>query len=49
MTPPEDREIFEGEIATYWLDDGVLISLSKSSRANSCEYNGKYCFGQANY
>ena len=33
MTPPEDREIFEGEIATYWLDDdGILISLSKSPR-----------------
>jgi hypothetical protein len=33
MTPPKDREIFEGEIATYWLDeDGILISLSKSPR-----------------
>jgi len=33
MTPPEDREIFEGEIATYWFDDdGILISLSKSPR-----------------
>ncbi|WP_018613005.1 STAS/SEC14 domain-containing protein [Segetibacter koreensis] len=33
MTPPTDRQIFEGEIATYWLDDdGILISLSKSPR-----------------
>jgi len=33
MTPPKDKEIFEGEIATYWLDDdGILISLSKSLR-----------------
>lgn len=29
---PTDRETFEGEIATYWFDDGVLISLSKSSK-----------------
>jgi hypothetical protein len=27
---PTDREIFEGEIATYWIDDGILVSLSKS-------------------
>ena len=30
MLPPTDREIFEGEIATYWFDDGILVSLSKS-------------------
>lgn len=30
MTPPTDRQIFEGEIATYWFDDGILVSLSKS-------------------
>lgn len=27
---PTDREIFEGEIATYWFERGILISLSKS-------------------
>ena len=32
MTPPTDKEIFEGEIATYWFDDGILVSLSKSSK-----------------
>jgi hypothetical protein len=26
---PNDRPIFEGEIATYWFEDGILISLSK--------------------
>ena len=31
-TIPTDRQIFEGDIATYWLEDGVLISLSKSIR-----------------
>ncbi len=29
---PTYRPIFRGEIATYWFDDGVLISLSKSPR-----------------
>ena len=29
---PTDKEIFEGEIATYWMDDGILISLSKSPK-----------------
>ena len=30
---PTDREIFEGEIATYWIDDdGILVSKSKSPR-----------------
>lgn len=27
---PTDREVFEGEIATYWMEDGILVSLSKS-------------------
>ena len=30
MEKPTDREIFEGEIATYWFDSGILVSLSKS-------------------
>lgn len=30
MTPPADKQTFEGEIATYWFDDGILVSLSKS-------------------
>jgi hypothetical protein len=32
MTPPTDREIFEGEIATYWFDNGILVSLSKNPK-----------------
>ena len=35
MSPrfPTDREIFEGEIASYWLEDnGILVSISKSPR-----------------
>ena len=28
---PTDRPVFDGDIATYWLeDDGILISRSKS-------------------
>ena len=32
MTIPTDRKIYEGEIATYWFDDGMLVSLSKSPK-----------------
>ncbi|MBV9989070.1 MAG: STAS/SEC14 domain-containing protein [Chitinophagaceae bacterium] len=29
MEIPEDRPVFDGEIATYWFDHGILVSLSK--------------------
>ena len=30
---PTDREIFEGEIASYWMEDnGILVSVSKSPK-----------------
>ena len=29
---PADRQTWEGEIATYWFEGGILISLSKSPR-----------------
>lgn len=29
---PTDRQIWEGEIAIYWFDDGILVSLSKGPR-----------------
>src|SRR6476620_9806378 len=32
MKIPTDRPVYEGEIATYWFEDGILISLSKSPR-----------------
>lgn len=32
MTPPTNKQTFEGEIATYWFEDGILVSLSKSVR-----------------
>ena len=28
-TPPPNTPTYEGEIATYWFDEGILISLSK--------------------
>ncbi|HWJ90668.1 MAG TPA: hypothetical protein VNR87_06130 [Flavisolibacter sp.] len=31
-TIPTDREVFEGAIATYWFDEGILVSLSKSPK-----------------
>ncbi|ALW85746.1 hypothetical protein AUC43_11985 [Hymenobacter sedentarius] len=30
MTSPVDKQVFEGEIATYWFDEGILVSVSKS-------------------
>src|ERR1043166_3556422 len=30
MNIPTGKQIFEGDIATYWWDDGVLVSLLKS-------------------
>src|SRR5690349_2016419 len=32
MTPPANTQIYEGEIATYWFDDGILVSLSKNPK-----------------
>jgi hypothetical protein len=32
MTLPTDRQTFEGKIATYWFDNGILVSLSKPPR-----------------
>jgi hypothetical protein len=29
---PADRQTWESEIATYWFDNGILVSLSKSSK-----------------
>lgn len=40
MTPPGDREIIEGEIATYWFDDGILVSLSKSVQRTVANISG---------
>ena len=30
VTIPKNRPVYEGEIATYWFEDGILISLSRS-------------------
>jgi len=32
MTIPTDKQIYEGEIATYWFDGDILVSLSKSPK-----------------
>src|SRR6478609_6457017 len=32
ITAPTDRELFDGDIATYWWEDGILVSLSKSPK-----------------
>lgn len=28
MQPPTDREVFENELGTYWLDNGFIVSIS---------------------
>ena len=40
MTAPTDRQIFEGEIATYWFDGGILVSLSKSPKRTVANITG---------
>ncbi len=30
MTEPTDRQVFRGEIASYWFDNGILVSLSNN-------------------
>jgi hypothetical protein len=37
---PTDKTIFEGEIATYWFEDGILVSLSKSIKRTVANING---------
>ena len=32
MQIPTDRQIWKGEIADYWFDNGILVSLSKSPK-----------------
>ena len=29
---PSDRQTWEGKIATYWFDNGILVSLSKNPK-----------------
>ena len=40
MQVPTDRQTFEGEIATYWFDEGILVALSKSPRRTVANITG---------
>ena len=44
MTIPENKEIFEGTIATYWFDDGILVSLSKNLQRTVENIKGNVAF-----
>ena len=44
MMPPTDRQIFEGEIATYWFDEGILVSLSKNPKRTVENIAGNVAF-----
>lgn len=37
---PADRQTWEGEIATYWFDDGMLVSLSKGPKRTVANISG---------
>jgi len=40
MQVPADKPIFEGEIATYWFEDGILVSLSKTPQRTVANITG---------
>jgi hypothetical protein len=40
MEIPTDRPIYEGEIATYWFDEGILVSLSKNPKRTVANITG---------
>jgi len=40
MTTPADRPVFGGEIASYWFDDGILVSLSKNPKRTVANITG---------
>jgi hypothetical protein len=40
MVAPKDKQTFEGEIATYWFEDGILVSLSKSIQRTVANISG---------
>ena|SRR6476661_8819733 len=40
MEIPKDRQTYEGEIATYWFEEGILVSLSKPPRRTVANITG---------
>jgi hypothetical protein len=40
MTIPTDWQIYYGEIATYWIDKGILVSLSKNPKRTVANITG---------
>ncbi|MCF3109663.1 STAS/SEC14 domain-containing protein [Niabella sp. CC-SYL272] len=37
---PSDRPVFEGEIATYWFEECILVSLSKAVKRTVANISG---------
>lgn len=44
MLPPADKQTFDGEIATYWFDEGILVARSKSIRRTVENIRGNVAF-----
>lgn len=41
---PTDRQTWEGEMATYWFDNGILVSLSKSIKRTVASISSNVAF-----
>jgi hypothetical protein len=46
IQPPKDRPVYEAEIATYWFEEGILVSLSKSTLRTVASIRGNVAFVQ---
>jgi hypothetical protein len=45
MRPPDNTQLYETEIGTYWFDaDGILCSLSKSPRRTMANTTANFAF-----
>ena len=40
MQAPTDRMVYEGEIASYWIENGILVSLSKNPKRTVSNITG---------
>jgi hypothetical protein len=49
MTRPTDKQIFEGVIATYYFDDGILVSLSKNPKRTVENISGNVVLVKRDY
>ncbi len=44
MTKPSDKPVFESEIASYWFEGGILVSLSKNPQRTVANISSNVAF-----